>query len=72
MSKKNPKNPMDHSWTTHMETLTKRKKQIEISEKLSEAISEWYTENGLPEPDWRPQSDPQWWTDYLKSLDNRQ
>jgi hypothetical protein len=55
-----------------METLTKRKKQIKISETLSQAISDWYLENDLPEPDWRPQSDPKWWTDYLKSLDNRQ
>jgi hypothetical protein len=41
-----------------MKTLTKRKKRIEISEKLSQAISDWYTENGLPEPDWRPHKDP--------------
>jgi hypothetical protein len=68
MSKKNPENPMENSWTTHMEILVKRKKQ----ETLSQAISDWYLENDLPEPDWRPQSDPKWWTDYLKSLDNSQ
>jgi len=66
----NPENPMENSWTTHMKMLTERKKQIEISEKLSQAISEWYTENDLPEPDWSPHKDPEWWTDYLKSLDN--
>jgi hypothetical protein len=54
----NPENPMENSWTTHMQMLTKRKKRIEISEKLSQAISDWYTENGLPEPDWRPHKDP--------------
>ncbi len=63
MSNKNQENPMDPLWQAHMKTLTERKKQIEISEKLSEAISEWYTENGLPEPDWRPHKDPEWWTD---------
>jgi hypothetical protein len=59
----NPETPMENSWTTHMQTLTKRKKQIEISEKLSQAISDWYDENGLPEPDWRPHKDPEWWTE---------
>jgi len=63
MSNKNLENPMENSWTTHMQMLTKRKKQIEISEKLSQAISEWYAENGLPEPDWRPHKDPEWWTE---------
>jgi hypothetical protein len=54
---------MENSWTTHMQTLTKRKKQIEIYEILSHAISDWYAENDLPEPDWRPHKDPDWWTE---------
>ncbi len=60
---------MDHLWTMHMKTLTKRKKQIEISETLSEAISQWYYENGMVEPNWKVQKDPQWWISYLQELD---
>jgi hypothetical protein len=52
-----------------MKTLTKRKKQIEISETLSEAISQWYYENGMVEPNWKVQKDPQWWISYLQELD---
>lgn len=54
---------MENSWTTHMQMLTKRMKNIKISETISQAISDWYNENGLPEPDWRPHKDPEWWTD---------
>lgn len=53
-----------------MKTLMKRKKQIEIGETIRKAISDWYFENGKPEPDWRVQKDPEWWTEYLNSLDN--
>ncbi len=51
-----------------MKTLTRRKKQLETAETLSQAISDWYLENGLPEPDWKIQKDPEWWTSYLASL----
>lgn len=51
-----------------METLMKRKKNIEIKETLEKAISDWYLENGKPEPNWKMQKDPQWWIDYLKEL----
>lgn len=47
-----------------MMTLTRRKKQIETAE----AISDWYLENGIPEPDWKIQKDPEWWTSYLDTL----
>jgi hypothetical protein len=70
MSKKNPKNLMDPIWTTYMKTLTERKKQIEISETITKAISDWYIENGTPEPNWRFHKDPDWWIKYLQELDN--
>lgn len=54
----------------HMQTLMLRKKQIEISETISKAISDWYFENGKIEPDWRVKRDPDWWVEYLNSLDN--
>lgn len=70
MSEKNPENHTGHIWQMHMKTLMKRKKQIEIGETIRKAISDWYFENGKPEPDWRVQKDPEWWTEYLNSLDN--
>ena len=36
-----------------MKTLKTRKMIIEIDEKLPGIISEWYLENGIPEPPWR-------------------
>jgi hypothetical protein len=54
-----------------MQTLTQRKNQMEIGETIRKAISDWYFENGMPEPLWET-SDPSWWTDYLKSLDENQ
>lgn len=56
-------------WRTHMATLTKRMKTIEISEKIDRALYEWYSEKGMEVPNWKMQKDPQWWIDYLKELD---
>lgn len=53
-----------------METLTQRKRQIEIGEIVCKAISDWYFEHGIPEPNWKMQKDPQWWIDYLNRLQN--
>lgn len=61
---------MDPIWRTHMETLTKRMKRIEVSEIIDEAIWRWYFENGKEVPNWKMQKDPQWWIDYLASLDD--
>jgi hypothetical protein len=52
-----------------MEILTKRMKQMQIGETISKAISDWYFENGMPEPLWYVKEED-WWTEYLKSLDN--
>jgi hypothetical protein len=53
-----------------METLMKKKRIIETKEIIDQAIWEYYFEKGLPVPKWRMEKDPQWWTDYLKELDN--
>ena len=53
MSNENQPGSEDHTWTMHMEMLMKRKRGLEANEVVREAISEWYRENGLPEPDWR-------------------
>ena len=70
MSEKNPNDPMDHTWQMHMQTLIRRKKNLEIKETLESAISEWYFNHGIPEPNWKMQKDPQWWIDYLNEIEN--
>jgi hypothetical protein len=70
MSEKMPNENTDPIWRTHMETLMKRKRLIEIAEIIDKAIWEWYFEHGKEVPNWKMQKDPQWWTDYLEELDN--
>jgi len=55
-------------WQTHMQTLMKRKRVMEISEKIDQALYEWYSERGLEVPRWKQRKDPQWWLDYLEEL----
>ena len=43
---------------------------MEVGDTIRKAISDWYFENGKPEPDWQVKNDPEWWIEYLKSLDN--
>ena len=62
---------MDPMWRMHMETLTKRMKSIEISEKLDRALYEWYSERGMDVPNWKLKKDPDWWINYLNQLDNK-
>ena len=69
MSEKNLNDHTDPTWKMHMQTLTKRKKVIEINETLRKAISDWYFENGKVEPIWYVPKDPDWWVSYLKELD---
>ena len=51
-----------------METLTKRMRIIEISQKIDQALFEYYSERGKDVPNWKRQKDPQWWTNYLREL----
>lgn len=44
-------------------------KRIEISDKIDQALFEWYFERGMEVPKWKMEKDPQWWIDYLKELD---
>jgi hypothetical protein len=48
--------------------LTQRMNTMVIGEKVCQAISDWYFENGKPEPNWYTK-DPEWWVSYLKELD---
>ena len=52
-----------------MKTLMNRQKIIGINETLEKSIWQWYFDRGIPEPNWKVQKDPQWWIDYLKSLE---
>jgi hypothetical protein len=68
MSEKNPNNPTDHMWETHMQTLMKRKRNMEVKQIIDEALEEWYSERGLKVPNWRMKKNPQWWVNYLNDL----
>jgi hypothetical protein len=43
--------------------------QMVIGDKVRQAVSDWYFENGKEEPLWYVSKDPDWWTLYLKSLE---
>tara|TARA_A100001201_G_scaffold25294_1_gene28447 strand:- start:256 stop:483 length:228 start_codon:yes stop_codon:yes gene_type:complete len=68
MSEKNPSENEDLMWQTHMQTLMKRKRSMEIAQTIDDALQEYYSERGLPVPEWKLKKDPQWWTDYLIEL----
>jgi hypothetical protein len=59
--------PTEPIWQMYMQTLTQRKKQMEIGETIRKAISDWYFENGMPEPLWE-MKDEEWWRLYLEDL----
>ena len=67
MLNQNPENLTDLMWQTHMKTLMKRKKNLQIAQTIDEAINEWYSLYGLPVPDWK-RKDPDWWIRYLENL----
>ena len=41
---------------------------MEIAQIIDNALEEYYSEQGLPVPNWKQRIDPQWWIDYLKEL----
>ena len=51
-----------------MQMLMRRKRSMEIAQIIDEAINEYYSLHGLPVPNWKQSRDPDWWTEYLKSL----
>jgi len=68
MLEKNHFDNDDPSWKIHMQTLMKRKKNMEISQIIDDAIWKYYFEKGIEVPNWKREKDPQWWIDYLKEL----
>ncbi len=69
MSQQNPKNHTDLIWQMRMQTLMKRKRNMEIAQIIDEALEEHYSQLGLPVPNWKQNKNPQWWIEYLISLD---
>jgi len=72
MSEKNPNDHTDPMWKTHMETLMKRTRNMEVKQIIDEALWKYYFDKGMELPQWRRNKDPQWWIDYLKELNTDQ
>ena len=68
MSEKMPNDHTDLMWQMHMQTLMKRKRNMEVKQIIDDALFEYYSERGLEVPQWKMIKDPQWWIDYLKEL----
>ena len=51
-----------------IDILQKRIRQVEIAEKIDSALEEYYSEKGMPVPQWKQRKDPQWWREYLIDL----
>ena len=69
MSNQNPENHTDLMWQTHMKTLTKMKRSLQIAQTIDEALYQYYVvERGEDVPNWRYIKDQDWWIEYLKSL----
>ena len=69
MLEKNLSENEDPSWTMHMQTLMKRKKNMETAQIIDDALYQYYTvEQGKPVPNWKYMKDADWWIDYLENL----
>ncbi len=56
-------------WKTHMQTLMRRKKNMEVAQIIDDALYQYYTvERGQKVPNWRYIKDSNWWIEYLNSL----
>ena len=51
-----------------MRMLMKSKRSMEIAQTIDDALEEWYSERGLPVPQWKTKRDPDWWIEYLEEL----
>ena len=69
MLEKNPSGKEDPSWQMHMQTLMKRKRNLQIAQTIDDALYQHYVvEQGKPVPNWRYVKDADWWVNYLKTL----
>lgn len=51
-----------------MQMLTRRMRSMEVKQIIDDALFDYYSEKGLPVPNWKMNRDPQWWIDYLDEL----
>ena len=69
MSEKNLYANEDHTWKTRMQTLMRRKKNLQIAQTIDEVLYQYYVvERGQKVPNWRYVKDQDWWIEYLKRL----
>ena len=60
---------MDPTWQIHMQTLTKRKRNLQIAQIIDDSLYQFYTvERDLPVPNWRMIKDADWWLEYLDDM----
>ncbi len=45
---------------------------MEVAQIIDETLWKYYFEKGLEVPNWKMNKDPQWWVDYLESLDKQE
>ena len=69
MSEKNLYENEDPIWRTRMQMLMKKKRNLEIAQTIDKVLYDYYSEQGKPVPNWKVRKDPQWWIDYLDSLE---
>jgi len=69
MSEKNLYENEDPIWRTRMQMLMKKKRNLEIAQTIDKVLYDHYSEQGKPVPNWKVRKDPQWWIDYLDSLE---
>jgi len=55
-------------WRTRMLTLMKKKRNMEIAQIIDKTLEEYYSEKGLPVPQWKCNKNPEWWREYLIDL----
>ena len=69
MSEKNLYENEDPTWKIHMQTLMRRKRNMEIEQIIDDALYQYYVvELGQKVPNWRYIKDQDWWIEYLKTL----
>ena len=69
MSEKNLYENEDPTWKTHMQTLMRRKKNLQVAQIIDDALYQYYVvERGEKVPNWRYIKDSDWWIEYLNSL----
>ena len=68
MSEKNLYDNEDPMWRTHMQTLMKRKRNMEIAQTIDKLLYDYYFEQGKDVPQWKTKKNPDWWDEYLEDL----